>query len=374
MSYQLITCESVSDGHPDKIADQISDAILDAALALDANARVACEVMVKDKWICLSGEITLQGKIDYQQVVMQVLSDIYHIKITPSDFDLETHISEQSPEIAYGVDHDGQIGAGDQGVMYGYACNENNALMPMPALLSHQLMQQQKKMRQQHQFLGADAKAQVTLVYDHHSPIYIDTVLVSTQHTDQIQLDELRDWVVEYIITPVMPKHLWHEKTKVIVNPAGSFIQGGPSADCGLTGRKIIVDTYGGVAHHGGGAFSGKDATKVDRTAAYMARYVAKHIVASGVAKRCEVQLAYAIGQSQPVAISIDTFGTHTISEQEILDVVKASFDFSIKAMIDKLDLTKPVFTKSARFGHFGREGFAWERLCPGDMNVFKNQ
>ncbi len=374
MSYRLITCESVSDGHPDKIADQISDAILDAALGQDANARVACEVMVKDRWICISGEITFKGKIDYQSVVKQVLADIYHVEAESGAFELETHISEQSPEIAQGVEHDGLIGAGDQGVMYGYACDENDALMPMPALLAHQFMQRQKKMRQQYDFLGSDAKAQVTLAYEHHSPIYVDTVLVSTQHTNKIQLDQLRTWVMENIIQPVVPKQLWHQDTKVIVNPAGSFIQGGPSADCGLTGRKIIVDTYGGVAHHGGGAFSGKDATKVDRTAAYMARYVAKHIVASGIAKRCEVQLAYAIGKSQPVAISIDTFGTHIIPESKILEIVKESFDFSIKAMIDKLDLKNPIFTESARFGHFGRDGFAWEVLSTEDLCVFKNQ
>ena len=365
MRYNQHTSESVSDGHPDKIADQISDAVLDHVLSQDKNGRVACEVMVKENVVIISGEITADCEIDYMAIVCHVLSRIYQKEIVEDDIELIIKVGEQSPEIAHGVDHEQGIGAGDQGIMYGYATDETEQLMPMPIYLSHQLMLAHQKLRRQEPVLGADAKSQVTVAYQDGRPAYIKSVVLSTQHTEEISLDDLREMVVEKLIKPNIPQALLTDKTTYFVNPSGSFIQGGPSADCGLTGRKLMVDSYGGFALHGGGAFSGKDCTKVDRTAAYMARYVAKHIVAAKLAKRCEVCLAYAIGVEHPVMIEIDTFATNSLPEETILAMIKKVFDFTPQGMINTLALREPRYLGSATFGHFGRDeaAFTWERL-----------
>ena len=365
MRYTQHTSESVSDGHPDKIADQISDAILDEALRQDKNARVACEVLVKSHTVVIAGEISAVASIDYMSIVCKVLTSVYSEEVLPSSVELINRVGEQSAEIASGVDHDGWIGAGDQGIMYGYATDETKGLVPMPIYLSHQLMLAHKQLRKDNPQILADAKSQVTVVYDEGKPVAVSSVVLSTQHTKDLSVDAVRELIREKLIDNVIPKHLVNEKTKYWVNPSGSFVRGGPSADCGLTGRKLMVDTYGGVALHGGGAFSGKDSTKVDRTAAYMARYVAKNIVAAGLARRCEVCLAYAIGVHEPVMVEIDTFGTHTIPENEILDKIKNVFDFTPEGMIAALSLREPIFLQTASFGHFGREDmpFPWERV-----------
>ena len=365
MRYNQHTSESVSDGHPDKIADQISDAVLDHVLSQDPNGRVACEVMVKERLVIISGEITAHCEIDYSSIVCDVLSRIYQKSVTDQDVELIIKVGEQSPEIAHGVDHDQGIGAGDQGIMYGYATDETEQFMPMPVYLSHQLMRAHQALRKHESVLSADAKSQVTVAYQDGRPVHVKSIVLSTQHTEDISLDSLRDMVIEKLIKPVIPQQLLTDKTTYFVNPSGSFIQGGPSADCGLTGRKLMVDSYGGFALHGGGAFSGKDCTKVDRTAAYMARYVAKHVVAAKLAKRCEVCLAYAIGVEHPVMIEIDTFSTNKLPEEDILAIIKRVFDFTPQGMIDALKLREPRFLSSATFGHFGRDEdtFTWERL-----------
>lgn len=365
MRYNQHTSESVSDGHPDKIADQISDAVLDHVLSQDANGRVACEVMVKESVVIISGEITAHCEIDYSSIVCDVLSRIYQKRVSDQEIELIIKVGEQSPEIAHGVDHDKGIGAGDQGIMYGYATDETEQLMPMPIYLSHQLMRAHQALRKQEKALGADAKSQVTVAYQDGKPAYIKSIVLSTQHSAEISLEDLRELVIEKLIKPNIPQSLLTDKTTYFVNPSGSFIQGGPSADCGLTGRKLMVDSYGGFALHGGGAFSGKDCTKVDRTAAYMARYVAKHIVAAKLALRCEVCLAYAIGVERPVMIEIDTFSTNSLPEEDILRMIKQVFDFTPQGMIDTLKLREPRYSSSATFGHFGRDevAFTWENL-----------
>lgn len=362
MRYTQHTSESVSDGHPDKIADQISDAVLDDVLAQDKAGHVACEVLVKDQLVVIAGEITANATIDYETIVGRVLQSVYGHK---KEFELMVKVGKQSPEIESGVNQDSVIGAGDQGIMYGYACRETDALMPAPIYWAHQIMLAHKALRAQDTRILADAKAQVTVSYDEKGPLAIDHVVLSSQHTQAIELEDLRELLKEKLIDKVLPKELLHQKTQYWVNPSGSFLVGGPEADCGLTGRKIMVDTYGGFSLHGGGAFSGKDGTKVDRAAAYMARYVAKHIVSAKLADRCEVCLAYAIGVETPVMIEINTFGTETENKQEILEKVKRCFDFRPKAMIEKLKLTETSFIKTATYGHFGREdqGFAWEEL-----------
>lgn len=371
MRYTQHTSESVSDGHPDKIADQISDAILDDVLRQDPNGRVACEVLVKDNMVLISGEITAHAIVDYSTVVSSVLAQVYQRKVTPEEIELIIRVGEQSPEIAYGVDHTSGIGAGDQGIMYGYATDETESLLPMPIYLAHQLMRKHQSLRRIDKRIQADAKSQVTVEYQGERPASIKSIVFSTQHTEEISLEALKDMVMNEVIFPVIPQELLTKKTQYFVNPSGTFIQGGPSADCGLTGRKLMVDTYGSFALHGGGAFSGKDCTKVDRTAAYMARYVAKHIVAASLAKKCEVCLAYAIGVEHPVMIEIDTFGTHTIPEEAILARVKSVFNFTPQGMIETLKLRSPRFLNTATFGHFGREEstFTWEQLdCLADM------
>jgi S-adenosylmethionine synthetase len=365
MRYTQHTSESVSDGHPDKIADQISDAVLDDVLRQDPYARVACEVLVKAHTVVISGEVTANASIDYMKIVSGVLSNVYNQEVPSNEIELIIQVGEQSPEIAYGVDHGQGIGAGDQGIMYGYACDETDQLMPLPIYLSHQLMLGHQLLRREAPILLADAKSQVTIAYQDHKPVAVKSIVLSTQHTEEAKLAEVRELVMESLIKTVIPEELLTHETQYFVNPSGTFVRGGPSADCGLTGRKLMVDTYGGFSLHGGGAFSGKDSTKVDRTAAYMARFVAKHVVASGMAGRCEICLAYAIGVENPVMIEIDTFGTAKIAEGEILDRIKRTFDFTPEGMIKTLDLRTPRFLPTATFGHFGREGesFTWEAL-----------
>ncbi|MEC7030780.1 MAG: methionine adenosyltransferase [Pseudomonadota bacterium] len=365
MRYTQHTSESVSDGHPDKIADQISDAVLDHVLQQDPYGRVACEVLVKAHTVVISGEVTANASIDYMRVVADVLSRVYNRRVDDQEIELIIQVGEQSPEIAYGVDHGKGIGAGDQGIMYGYACDETPQLMPLPIQLSHQLLLQHQLLRKEETMLLADAKSQVTIAYQNHKPVAVLSVVLSTQHTESAQLSDVRELVMDQVIRKVIPAELLTQDTQYFVNPSGTFVRGGPSADCGLTGRKLMVDTYGGFSLHGGGAFSGKDSTKVDRTAAYMARYVAKHVVASKMASRCEVCLAYAIGVEKPVMIEIDTFGTAQVDNHVILERIKQVFDFTPEGMITALDLRSPRFLPTATFGHFGREGesFTWESI-----------
>jgi len=370
----LFTSESVSMGHPDKMADQISDGILDAILAQDPYARVACESLLTTGLVCLAGEITTKALIDYPTIVRQVVREIGY---TSSDmgFDATTcavmvALGKQSPDIAQGVDEDSakgkDIGAGDQGMMFGYACNETPELMPLPIALSHRIINRITELRQNGTipWLRPDSKSQVTVEYNGATPVRIDTVVVSTQHAPEVTQETIVDRIKNEVILPVLPAGLVDDKLKLHINPTGKFVVGGPHGDSGVTGRKIIVDTYGGRGRHGGGAFSGKDPTKVDRSAAYMARYVAKNIVASGLAERCEIQLAYAIGVSEPVSIHVDTEGTGQIPDQEIAKLVRTTFSLTPSGIIRHLDLRRPIYRKTASGGHFGRSEpeFTWER------------
>ena len=366
MSRHYFTSESVSEGHPDKIADQISDAVLDAIIAEDKQARVACETMVKTGVAIISGEVSTKAWVDLEQITRRVISDIGY---TSSDvgFDGETCgimnlIGQQSPEIAQGVDRitAEEQGAGDQGLMFGYATNETETLMPAPLYYSHRLVERQAQARKSGvlPWLRPDAKSQVTFIYENNKPIAIDTVVLSTQHNPDIAQDDLHNAVMENIIKHVLPEELLTEETKYHINPTGRFVIGGPVGDCGLTGRKIIVDTYGGMARHGGGAFSGKDPSKVDRSAAYAGRYVAKNIVAAGLADRCEIQVSYAIGVAEPTSISIDTFGTGKIAEQALVELVRSHFDLRPYGITKMLDLLHPMYKQTAAYGHFGREPF----------------
>jgi len=371
----IFTSESVSEGHPDKVADQISDAVLDEILRLDPNparARVACETMVKTGAAIISGEITTEAWVDLDEVVRNVICDIGY---TSSDvgFDGSTCavmslIGKQSSNIAQGVDRGNpeEQGAGDQGLMFGYATNETAVLMPAPITYAHLLVQRQAEMRKEKilPWLRPDAKSQVTLRYEDGKVAAIDAVVLSTQHDPDIEYKHLREAVMENILLPVLPEEWIHGDTKFHINPTGSFVIGGPVGDCGVTGRKIIVDTYGGAARHGGGAFSGKDPSKVDRSAAYAGRYVAKNIVAAGLADRCEIQISYAIGVAEPTSISVETFGTHHLPEERIAALVREHFDLRPYSLIRMLDLIRPIFRKTAAYGHFGREDpdFTWER------------
>ncbi len=372
-SSYLFSSESVSEGHPDKVADQISDAILDAILTEDATARVACETLVSTGLVVISGEITTKAHVNYREVVQETIRRIGYDN-SEIGFDYKscailTAINRQSPDIAQGVNEgqglDLDQGAGDQGLMFGYACNETPTLMPLPIYYAHRLMQRQAEVRRDGRlpWLRPDAKSQLSVQYIDHKPAFIDTVVVSTQHSPEVSHAQIFDAVVEEIIKPVLPTHLLTEKTRFLVNPTGRFVVGGPQGDCGLTGRKIIVDSYGGTARHGGGAFSGKDPSKVDRSAAYAARYVAKNIVAAGLADRCEVQLAYAIGVARPVSLMVDTFGSGKISDAEISALIGKHFDLRPKGIIQTLNLLRPIYTKTAAYGHFGREEpeFTWE-------------
>ena len=363
----IFTSESVTEGHPDKMADQISDAVLDAVLAEDPTGRVACEVLVTTGICVVSGEITTKTYVDVPKLARQVIHDIGYTD-AEMGFDSKTcgvlnTIQSQSPDIAMGVDTGG---AGDQGLMFGFACNETPELMPLPVMLAHKLVRQLSEVRKSGKlkFLRPDGKSQVSVEYVDGKPARIDAVVVSTQHDDDVTTETLRAEVKKHIIDPILPKNMIDANTKFHINPTGRFVIGGPHGDTGLTGRKIIVDTYGGMGRHGGGAFSGKDPTKVDRSACYMARYVAKNIVASGLADRCEVQLAYAIGVAEPVSVMVDTFGTGKIEEERLVELVRANFSLTPKGMIESLQLRRPIYRKTAAFGHFGRteDTFTWEK------------
>jgi len=355
----LITSESVTEGHPDKVCDQISDAVLDNILEQDPFGRVACETMATNNVIVVAGEITTKAYVEVPNIVKKTLKNIGY---DPESFGILTAIHAQSPDIAMGVDTGG---AGDQGMMYGYACNETKELMPMPINLAHKLAMKMAEVRKGGGTpLLPDGKTQVTVAYENGKAVAIDTVLISTQHPEDITIPRLKQFLLEKVIKPVLDEtSLFMSETTILVNPTGRFVTGGPKADTGLTGRKIIVDTYGGVGRHGGGAFSGKDATKVDRSAAYMARHIAKTLVANQLAERCEIQLAYAIGVAEPVSIYIDTFGTgNNFSDEKLVFIVKEQFDLRPKAIIDYLELRKPIFTQTASYGHFGRDIFSWEK------------
>lgn len=370
-TYNLFTSESVSEGHPDKMADQISDAVLDAIIKDDPNSRVAVETMVKTGMTIIAGEVRTNTYVDLEEVVRKVINDIGYDN-SDVGFDGNTcavlnAIGKQSNDIAQGVDagDNKDIGAGDQGLMFGYATNETAVLMPAPIYYSHLLVKRQAEVRKNGTlpWLRPDAKSQVTLRYDQGKPVAIDAVVLSTQHSPDIALADLQEAVRSEIIAPILPEEWLHAGTKYHINPTGQFIIGGPVGDCGLTGRKIIVDTYGGMAHHGGGAFSGKDPTKVDRSAAYAGRYVAKNIVSAGLADRCEIQISYAIGVSEPTSISIDTYGTGKLSDHEISNLVREHFDLRPSGLMDMLDLRRPIYQATAAYGHFGREeeNFTWE-------------
>jgi S-adenosylmethionine synthetase len=370
----FFTSESVSEGHPDKVADQISDSILDAILAQDPKARVAAETLCNTGLVVLAGEITTNANVDYIQVARNTLREIGYDN-TEYGIDYKgcavlVAYDKQSPDIAQGVDkaHDDGLdqGAGDQGLMFGYACDETPELMPLPIYLSHRLVERQSQLRRDGRlnWLRPDAKSQVTLRYVDGKPDSIDTVLLSTQHAADIPLEKLREAVIEEVIKPVLPKHLIKGDIKYLVNPTGRFVIGGPQGDCGLTGRKIIVDTYGGAAPHGGGAFSGKDPSKVDRSAAYAGRYVAKNVVAAGLASKCLIQISYAIGVARPTSVMVSTFGTGKIADEQIAKLVSEHFDLRPKGIVKMLDLLRPIYKKTAAYGHFGREEpeFTWER------------
>ncbi len=371
----IFTSESVSEGHPDKVCDQISDAILDSYLAQDPNSRVACETLIKNNTVIVAGEITSNGTPNIEEVIRNTVNEIGYnhddLGFNGNNCEIQNLISKQSPDIAQGVNEgegeDLDQGAGDQGLMFGYACSETSVLMPAPINLSHELVLKQSEVRKNGElcWLRPDAKSQVSVVYkdDRKTVDYVSAIVLSTQHDEDISQDEIKTEVREKIINPIIPTEWIKEDTKIYINPTGKFVIGGPVGDCGLTGRKIIVDTYGGMARHGGGAFSGKDPSKVDRSAAYACRYVAKNIVAAGLAERCEVQVSYAIGIAEPTSITVDTLGTGSLSEIEISQIVRDNFDLRPKNLINLLDLKRPIYKNTASFGHFGRENkdFSWE-------------
>lgn len=366
---KIFTSESVTEGHPDKVCDQIGDAILDDILAQDPNARVACEVCATTGLVLVMGEITTTGYCDVQKIVRKTVEEIGYNR-GKFGFDAENlavlvSLNEQSPDIALGVDADG---AGDQGMMFGYACKETEEYMPLPITLAHKLARRLAAIRKDgsHKELRPDGKTQVSVEYDENGkPLRIDTIVVSTQHDEEVSQEYLREMIIKDVITPIIPKELMDENTKIFVNPTGRFVVGGPKGDSGLTGRKIIVDTYGGYAPHGGGSFSGKDPTKVDRSASYMARYVAKNMVVAGFADRMQIQLSYAIGVAKPISICIDTFNTSKYTEKELIDIVNANFDLTPKGIISTLDLRRPIYRQTATYGHFGRNDLdlPWEKL-----------
>lgn len=374
---KLFTSESVTEGHPDKLCDYISDSILDAYLALDPFSRVACETVCGKGEIYITGEITSKAKINIEEIVRNTIKDV-GFKNANTDIDYKTcniiiNISKQSPDIALGVDKSLEtkqgkiesIGAGDQGLMFGFACDETEELMPLPICLAHKLAKQLTMVRKENllNYIKPDGKVQVTVEYENDVPLRIDTIVVSSQHTEDTDLEVLRKDIKKYVINKIVPNSLLDEDTKYYINPTGRFVIGGPYGDSGLTGRKIIVDTYGGYSRHGGGAFSGKDPTKVDRSACYMARHIAKNVVANKYAKKCEIQLAYAIGVAKPVSIYVDTFNTNTIPEEEIINKIENKFDLTPSGIIDYLDLRKPIYKLTTNYGHFGKPNLSWEKI-----------
>ena len=375
---KLFTSESVTEGHPDKLCDYISDSILDAYIEHDANSRVACETVAGKDKIFITGEISSKANIDIEQIARNAIKEIGYagkgIDIDYKTCEIDINISKQSPDIALGVDesyekkegeNEESEGAGDQGLMFGFACSETEELMPLPISLAHKLSRRLTDVRKKGiiNYLRPDGKVQVTVEYEGDTPIRIDTIVVSTQHSEEIDLETLKKDIKEKVINEVVPKELLDEKTKYFINPTGRFVIGGPFGDSGLTGRKIIVDTYGGYSRHGGGAFSGKDPTKVDRSASYMARFVAKNIVANGLAKKCEIQLSYAIGVAKPVSIFVDTFGTSTIPEDEIVEKIYDNFELTPRGIINYLDLQKPIYKETTNYGHFGKKDLPWEKI-----------
>jgi S-adenosylmethionine synthetase len=370
MAAHLFTSESVSEGHPDKIADQISDAVLDAILTQDPKARVACETFVKTGMVLVGGEVTTSAWVDIEEITRNTVKEIGYVH-SDMGFDADScavlnAIGKQSPDINQGVDRTSpeEQGAGDQGLMFGYASNETDVLMPAPVTYSHRLVKRQAEVRKNGtlDWLRPDAKSQVTFVYQDGKPVGIDAVVLSTQHCDSVSTENVREAVMEEIIKPVLPEKWLSKDTKFFINPTGRFVIGGPMGDCGLTGRKIIVDTYGGMARHGGGAFSGKDPSKVDRSAAYAGRYVAKNIVAAGLADKCEIQVSYAIGVAEPTSINVETFGTGKVSEAKLIELIRHNFELRPYGLIKMLDLERPIYQPTAAYGHFGREEFPWEQ------------
>lgn len=366
MKKYLFTSESVTEGHPDKLCDLISDSILDECLKQDKNSRVAMETFASNNKITISGQLTTTATIDAEKIARRVMKEIGYknefIDINPENCDINVNITKQSPDIAQGVDIGG---AGDQGIMFGYACDETEEYMPFAISMAHRLSKRLTQVRKNGilPYLGPDGKTQVTVEYEENKPKRIDTILISNQHSPEIDLETIRRDLVEKVIKEVIPEKYLDENTKYYINPTGRFVIGGPLSDTGLTGRKIIVDTYGGYAHHGGGAFSGKDSTKVDRSAAYMLRFIAKNIVANAYAKKCELQVAYGIGIAEPISIYINTFGTNTIPEEEIIKIIKSKFDLTPNGIISYLDLKQPIFTKTTNYGHFGKSDLPWEKI-----------
>ncbi len=376
MARTLFTSESVSEGHPDKIADQISDAVLDAILEQDSKARVACETYVKTGMVMVGGEVTTSAWVDIEEITRKTVREIGYTS-SEMGFDADScavlnTIGKQSPDINQGVDRKdpSEQGAGDQGLMFGYACNDTDVFMPAPVEYSHRLVKKQAQVRKSGElsWLRPDAKSQLTFVYEDGKPVGIDALVLSTQHSEDISLKDLQEAMMECVIKPVLPKEWITKDTKFHINPTGRFVIGGPMGDCGLTGRKIIVDTYGGMARHGGGAFSGKDPSKVDRSAAYAARYVAKNIVAAGLADRCEIQVSYAIGVAEPTSISVETFGTGKLSEDKLIELVREHFELRPHGLIKMLDLERPIYQPTAAYGHFGRNEFPWEAIDKVDL------
>lgn len=375
---RLFTSESVTEGHPDKLCDYISDSILDSYLAKDKNARVACETVAGKGEIFITGEITSTANVDIEQVVRDTIKEVGY---ADSEYDIDyrtckiyINLSKQSPDVALGVDKsledkEGKDveseGAGDQGLMFGYACDETEELMPLPISLAHKLSKRLTEVRREKiiDYLRPDGKTQVTVEYDGDKPVRIDTIVVSTQHLPDVDMNVLKKDIIEKVIKPIVPANLLDENTKYFINPTGRFVIGGPLGDSGLTGRKIIVDTYGGAARHGGGAFSGKDPTKVDRSASYMARHIAKNIVANGYAKKCEIQIAYSIGVAKPVSIYVNTYGTNTIPEEEIVEKIDKTFDLTPRGIINYLDLQRPIYRQTTNYGHFGKKDLPWEKI-----------
>lgn len=377
----FFTSESVSEGHPDKVCDQISDAVLDAVIEQDKNGRCACECFVTTGLVLVGGEITMNGSLRFEEIARNTIREIGYTN-SAMGFDYETcsvlsAVRPQSPDIARGVVRKSKMsqGAGDQGMMFGFACDETAELMPLPIMMAHKLVQYLAQLRKSGKlpWVRPDSKSQVTVQYENSKPLRIDSVVISTQHSPDVDQAQIREEVIKKVIIPILPKNMMDENTKYHVNPTGRFVKGGPHGDTGLTGRKIIVDTYGGYSRHGGGAFSGKDPSKVDRSAAYFARWVARNIVASGIAAKCEIQVAYAIGVAEPLSISMDTFGTGKISDEKLVKIVKKNFDFRPAAIIERLELKRPIYKKTAAYGHFGRneKEFTWEKT---DMvKFFKN-